>query len=113
MGAFNSWKWSSEINWPLEQDLTPENRVLHELDDGNQALHKSLLQKSRIENGNTDDFDFTLSKTADFDRKSVFEDADEQDILAGNRKSADFDRKSAERLAQPPYFWEHPDGKFC
>ena len=77
---------------------------------------KSLLQKSRIENGNTDDFDFTLSKTAetaDFDRKSVFEDADEQDILAGNRKSADFDRKSADRLAQPPYFWEHPDGKFC
>ena len=113
MGAFNSWKWSSEINWPLEQDLTPENRVLHELDDGNQALHKSLLQKSRIENGNTDDFDFTLSKTADFDRKSVFEDADEQDILAGNRKSADFDRQPADRWAQPPYRWEHPDGKFC
>ena len=67
---------------------------------------KSLLQKSRIENGTADDFDFTLSKTADFDRKSVFEDADEQDTLAGDRKSAD-------RLAQPPYFWEHPDGKFC
>ena len=88
--------------------LPLENRVFHELDDGNQALHKSLLQKSRIENDKTDDFDFTLSKSADFDRKSVFEDADEQDILAGNRKSAD-----DERLAQPPYFWEHPDGKFC
>ena len=84
--------------------LSPENRVFHELDDGNQGLHKSLLQKSRIENDKTDDFDFTLSKSADFDQKSVFEDADEQDILAGNRKSA---------LAQPPYFWEHPDGKFC
>ena len=48
-------------------------------------------------------------KPADFDRKSADFDRKSADF---DRKSADFDRKSAERLAQPPYFWEHPDGKF-